>query len=103
MSSRAEPEARPTSGATRPPTIECRFTWKMADELFNLLGRNVMDGVQIRQKFSKGTLERRNRAMVKRRSLKDGEGEHWKMFVKYPATLMAKTPGSRTYKILEQF
>ena len=72
-------------------------------EVYSALGKDTTDGVRIRQKFSKGTFERRNLAMIKRRSLKDGEGANWKMFVKYPATLMAKPPDSRNYRVVEEF
>ena len=93
----------PNFSADLPPFVECGFTWKVADTIFKELGTVSTDGVMVRQKFSKATQERRNRALIKRKALKTGVGRDWKIFLKFPATLLAKKPGDNAYKIIEKF
>ena len=83
--------------------IECGFSWKAADAIFSELGAQTTDGVNVRQKFSKGTQKRRNLALIERKSIKSSVGSEWKIFLKYPATLLAKKPGESAYKIIEKF
>ena len=73
------------------------------DGIFKELGAVITDGVNVRQKFSKGTQERRNQALIRRKTLRNGVGKDWKMFLKYPAILLAKKRVDSAYKIIEKF
>ena len=42
------PKPNPTTGVVNPPSIECRFTSKLADEVYSALGKETTDGVRIR-------------------------------------------------------
>ena len=86
------------------PVINCRFSWKVADTIFRALGGGFeTDSVKIKNKFSKGTQARVNRALLKRKELKNGELSNWKLFIKYPATLMGKGPEAQRYTVLNKF
>jgi hypothetical protein len=87
----------------RPQVIECCFSWKVADSVFKALGRGQQDGVMVCQKFSRATMERRNQALIKRKELKQGGRREWKLYVRYPATLLAKKPGENMYSVIEKF
>jgi hypothetical protein len=87
----------------KPPVIECQLSWSAADSVFRQLGSTKTDGVFVRQKFSKATQDRRNKALMRRRELKENIGKDWKMFIRYPATLVAKKPGEARYNSIETF
>ena len=70
----------PKSTDGKTPFVECGFTWKAADGIFKELGAVITDGVNVIQKFSKGTQERRNQALIRRKTLRNGVGKDWKMF-----------------------
>lgn len=106
-------EAEKNRNGPRPITVKFN-SWKSSEMVKNLIitgncGKNLTntkmtEKIFVQQKFSKSLTERRNNAMKRRKEMKnDSEFTDSNIFIAYPATMMIKRPGNKTYVQHEQF
>ncbi len=85
-----------------PAPIHCLFSWQAADDINRKLGFKLSDGVRVSQAYSTNTRERISKALDHRRDVKRSHPD-WKMYSRYPATLMVKREGELQYSVLKTF
>ena len=89
-----------------PPHIYCKvYNWnnseKLKDDFLNLNKKNK-SRIRCEQKYGPRTTNRRNQALILRKSLKE-DGEIVSGYVKFPARLMVKRDGENAYTELKDF
>jgi hypothetical protein len=86
-----------------PPPVHVKFLrWSCANFVARQLGMKVTEGVRVSECYSKGTQKRRDLALIQRRQMKDDQPAD-KLFVRYPAKLVKKSPGDARYKLVKEF
>ena len=97
---------RPLKEGSRGPRVvhALFYDWNDSEKLkldILKLGRNNQN-IFVEQKYGPDTDYRRNKAKERRKQLIE-EGTIAKAYIKYPAKLMVKRPGDRSYSMLEDF
>jgi hypothetical protein len=89
------------------PVIHCKFvSWADLDIVVNLFkGEDAVpnpDGLEFYEKFCGPTDERRKKAVTRRTSIR-AQNKEIKAHVRYPADLMVKRPGDKSYTCVQKY
>ena len=104
---RAHRGGKPRQDKPRP--IFVKFSsWKKNSEYYKRITTNYnvknpqANIMFVEQLYTKELTDRRNQAKLERKHLREN-GEHGKMFIKYPAKLMVKRNNSNKYELVQEF